>query len=46
MAMGEVEYFEHRLDDQIIWYEKRSAANQAAYKRLRLMEISAAAAVF
>ena len=45
MAMGEAEYFEQRLDDQIIWYEKKSAANQAAYKRLRLIEIIAAASI-
>ena len=33
MAMGEAEYLEQRLDDQINWYGKKSAANQAAYKR-------------
>jgi len=45
MAMGEAEYLEQRLDDQINWYGKKSAANQAAYKRLRLVEIIAAAAI-
>lgn len=45
MAMGEAEYFEQRLDDQINWYGKKSAVNQAAYKRLRLIEIIAAAAI-
>jgi len=31
-AMGEAEYLEQRLDDQINWYDRKSAANQAAYK--------------
>ena len=43
MAMEEAEYLEQRLDDQINWYGKKSFANQAAYKRLRLIEIIAAA---
>ena len=45
MAMGEAEYFEQRLDDQINWYDKKSAANQTAYKLLRLIEIIAAASI-
>ena len=45
MAIGETEYLEQRLDDQINWYDKKSSANQAAYKRLRLIEIIAAAAI-
>ena len=45
MTIGETEYFEQRLDDQINWYDKKSSANQAAYKRLRLIEIIAAAAI-
>ncbi len=45
MAMGEAEYLDQRLDDQINWYGKKSAANQTAYKRLRLIEIIAAAAI-
>ena len=45
MAMGEAEYFEQRLDDQINWYDKKSSANQAAYKLLRLIEIIAAASI-
>ena len=43
--MGEAEYLEQRLDDQINWYDKKSSANQAAYKRLRLIEIIAAASI-
>ena len=43
MAIGEAEYLKQRLDDQINWYGKKSVANQAAYKRLRLIEIIAAA---
>ena len=45
MTIGEAEYLEQRLDDQINWYSKKSSANQAAYKRLRLVEIIAAAAI-
>jgi len=45
MAIAEAEYFGQRLDAQIDWYDKKSAANQAAYKRLRLIEIVAAAAI-
>lgn len=45
MAIEEAEYLEQRLDDQINWYDKKSSANQAAYKRLRLIEIVAAASI-
>jgi len=45
MAMGEAEYLKQRLDDQINWYGEKSLANQAAYKRLRLIEIIAAASI-
>ena len=45
MAIAETQYFEQRLDDQIVWYDKKSSANQAAYKRLRLIEILAAVAI-
>ena len=45
MTIGEAEYLEQRLDDQINWYDKKSSANQAAYKRLRLIEIIAAASI-
>jgi hypothetical protein len=45
MAMGEAEYFEQRLDDQINWYGKKSTANQTSYKLLRLIEIIAAASI-
>jgi hypothetical protein len=43
MEIAEAEYIEKRLDDQIAWYSRKSAANQTAYKRLRLVEIAAAA---
>jgi hypothetical protein len=45
MAIAEAEYFEQRLDDQINWYDKKSSSNQTAYKRLRLIEIIAAASI-
>jgi len=37
--MGEQEYFEQRLDDQINWYDKKSVFNQQRYKQLRTAEI-------
>jgi hypothetical protein len=45
MLIGETEYFQQRLDDQIDWYGKKSAANQSAFKRLRLIEILTAATI-
>lgn len=45
MTINETEYLEQRLDDQINWYGRKSASNQAAYKRLRLIEIIAAASI-
>ena len=39
------EYIEQRLDDQIIWYDRKSAANQLWFKRLRFAEIVAAAII-
>ncbi len=45
MRMEEHEYFEQRLDDQINWYDKKSGANQKAFKRLRLIEIVTAATI-
>ncbi len=34
-----------RLDDQIDWYDKKSAASQRYYKRIKLTEIIAAALI-
>lgn len=45
MTISEAEYLEQRLDDQINWYDNKSVTNQAAYKRLRLIEIIAAASI-
>jgi hypothetical protein len=33
--MTEEEYIEERLNDQIIWYSKKSQTNQKWFKRLR-----------
>jgi hypothetical protein len=38
-----LEYIEERLNDQIIWYSKKSQTNQKWFKRLRLLEIIVAA---
>lgn len=39
----EEEYLKNRLQEQIAWYDKKSQANQKYFKRLRLLEIIAAA---
>ena len=39
------EYIEKRLDDQISWYDGKSLASQRTFKRLRLLEIIAAALI-
>ncbi len=43
--MNEEEYLKNRVDDQIAWYDRKGAANQSWFQRLRLIEIAAAAAV-
>ena len=43
--MSEDEYIAERLDDQIEWYSARSKFNQQTFKRLRLLEIIAAACI-
>ncbi len=45
MTTREDEYLEQRLSNQINWYDRKSAAAQASYKRLRLFEIIAAATI-
>jgi len=45
MTIKEADYFEQRLDDQIDWYDRKSSLNQSAYKRMRLVEIVAAASI-
>src|ERR1051325_12066131 len=39
------EYMTSRVDDQIAWYERKSAWNQRGFKRMRVLEIFAAAAI-
>ena len=39
------EYIHDRLDDQIAWYDSKSSRNQRLFKRLRMAEIVAAAAI-
>jgi Protein of unknown function (DUF4231) len=39
------EYIEQRLNDQIVWYDRRSGTNQRWFKRLRFAEIVAAAVI-
>ena len=37
--MSPDEYLQERLDDQIKWYDKKSAWNQKCFKQLRAVEI-------
>lgn len=37
--MSPEEYIQHRLDDQIAWYDQKSQWNQNWFKRLRVLEI-------
>src|SRR5215472_14667849 len=39
------EYIEQRLNDQIGWYDSRSISNKRWFKRLRFVEIVAAATI-
>lgn len=43
--MNEDEYLNDRLNDQIDWYDKKSQTNQKWFKKLRLLEIIAAAVI-
>jgi hypothetical protein len=43
--MTEQEYLTGRVDDQIAWYDRKSAANQKAFKILRIIEIAAAVVI-
>jgi hypothetical protein len=44
-AMTEQEYIEQRLDQQQKWFSAKSAQNQTAYKRWRVLEIVLAASI-
>ena len=44
-SLGPREYLAQRVDDQIKWYEGRSLWNQRWFKRLRVLEIVAAALI-
>ncbi len=43
--MNESEYLEDRLDHQIEWYGRKAGRNQWWYRRLRVLEIAAAASI-
>jgi len=43
--MNEDEYLKDRLEDQLIWYDKKSQYNQSCFKSLRLLEIITAALI-
>ncbi|WDP91739.1 MAG: DUF4231 domain-containing protein [Desulfobacter sp.] len=43
--MNREEYIKQRLDDQIEWYDQKSMWNQKIFKRLKLIEFTAAAMI-
>lgn len=43
--MNSEEYIEKRLQDQIDWYDRKSLTNQRTFKRLKIVEIVAAALI-
>ncbi len=43
--MNEEEYLKNRLDNQIDWYDKKSGWHQGWHKKLRFLEILAAASI-
>ena len=43
--MNQDEYIKNRVDDQIEWYNKKSSLNQSWFRRLRIIEIVAAALI-
>lgn len=43
--MNQEEYLQNRVDDQIAWYDSKSASNQRWFRRLRIIEIVAAALI-
>jgi hypothetical protein len=43
--MDQEEYLKNRVDEQIAWYDRKSASNQRWFYRLRIIEIVAAAAI-
>jgi len=43
--MDQDEYLKNRVDDQIAWYDRKSASNQRWFRRLRIIEIVAAALI-
>lgn len=44
-AVDQEEYVKNRVDDQIAWYDRKSASNQRWFYRLRMIELIAAAAI-
>jgi hypothetical protein len=44
-SMDQEEYLKNRVDDQIAWYDRRSATYQAWFYRLRMVEIICAATI-
>lgn len=43
--MNEEEYLKDRLDSQIEWYDTKSSWNQSWHKKLRILEVLAAASI-
>ena len=45
MELVQDDYLKERVDDQIDWYDRKSLTNQHWFKRLRIIEIVAAASI-
>jgi hypothetical protein len=43
--MDQDEYLKNRVDDQIAWYNRKSASNQRWFQLLHMVEIVAAATI-
>lgn len=43
--MNEEEYLKQRVDDQILWYNKKSSSNQKCFKTICFMEICLSASL-
>jgi hypothetical protein len=43
--MEELDYLEHRLEDQINWYDRKSSANKRAFQRCQFTQLLMAALI-
>jgi hypothetical protein len=43
--LADTDHIMERLEDQLAWYDRKSMANQRVYKRIKVVEILAAAII-